>query len=110
MTRYGDWHKRAMCPHCGWHDEAPFGSVYHLMIDCCPKCGHETPGCVSRHNHMPEEDHWDIITMRWVYTSTWYNPWSWGDGHWQCLEELKGAEKVKNMEKIEKMEKLRYCG
>ena len=48
------WESRAVCGECGWHCEAPHGSVFHAMSarSVCPNCGNG-------------KDRFGIEIMRW---------------------------------------------
>lgn len=62
----GDWERHVVCP-CGWHTYAPFSSVFHTHIECCPKCGESN------------KSDWEVKTMRFVVarSGVWWNPFSW---------------------------------
>jgi len=40
------WESRAVCMECGWHCEAPHGSVFLALPvqNVCPKCGNDRKG------------------------------------------------------------------
>jgi hypothetical protein len=59
------WTKYGVCP-CGYHREAPFGNLFHIHVEVCPKCG-------------TDKDEWDVKTGKSVATGTWWKPWTWGD-------------------------------
>lgn len=83
------WHKRAVCPECGWHCEAPFGSLFHVHVECCPQCGTSK----GRNSYGP--DGWAIETMRWEVDRSgvvWWKPWTWfGVGRWAELHSWREA-------------------
>lgn len=59
-------------------------SGYEFAITPCPGCGHT----------YPEE--WGYGVYRWVSTSRWYNPFSWGDFKWENkLNERQSSGKEK---------------
>ena len=64
-----DFQTRVFCI-CGWSAFAPFGSAFHVHTKCCPKCG-------------ASKKDWKIFTVRWVSTSKFWNPNTWGSGHWE---------------------------
>jgi hypothetical protein len=72
-----DWHPRAICPECGWHAYAPFGSIFHVHVECCPSCGEHKTDCRSfRLGRVV----WEVKTMRRVIDtsgSVWWKPWTW---------------------------------
>ena len=60
------------CDHCGHSHRDPFGAriCNHPDInECCPDCG------------IPAK--WKDVVQRWVDTSVWYRPSTWGTGHWE---------------------------
>jgi hypothetical protein len=65
----GDWEYRAICP-CGYRWRVPHNSVYHIQDWICPKCGARGSKAVR-------------TICRWVSTSIWFLPWTWGRGHWE---------------------------
>jgi len=34
----GPWEVHAVCD-CGWWTYAPFGKIFHVHDECCPRCG-----------------------------------------------------------------------
>jgi len=62
--------KYAICPRCDAHYRAPFGSLFHLHFEACPKCGEE-------------KSHWPVRTLQWVSTSKLFSPKTWGTGRWE---------------------------
>ena len=41
MSDIRKWHARAVCPKCDWSIYAPFRSIFHVQVSCCPECGYE---------------------------------------------------------------------
>ena len=60
-----NWHIRACCL-CGWSKEVPFGDLFHLHVECCPRCG-------------TEKSQLSIRKQRFISLSKWWNPITWGD-------------------------------
>ncbi len=44
--------KYAICP-CGWFREAPFGKIFHIHAEVCPRCG-------------KEKHEWKVVTAKEV--------------------------------------------
>ena len=69
-AKLSNWHSRAVCPGCGWHVEAPFGELFYVHVDCCPKCG------------CDKDYTWKVKNMRCICVlrpnKTWWNPLTWG--------------------------------
>ena len=65
----GNWEYKAICP-CGYRWRVPHNSVYHIQDWICPKCGVRGSKAVG-------------TICRWVSTSIWFLPWTWGRGHWE---------------------------
>ena len=63
------WEKYAVCK-CGWRERVPFGDLFHLHVEVCPRCG-------------IEKFEMEIETARWVHTVVWWNPKTWGTGNWE---------------------------
>lgn len=63
------WDVYGVCP-CGFHTHAPFAMKAHIHMEVCPDCG------------TPKSD-WTVTTARWVSTAVWWNPLTWGSGHWE---------------------------
>ena len=85
MPNINKWHTRAICPKCGWHVYAPFGSVFHVHTSCCPECGYEKYDGhrLSRLYRTAQE--WEVKTMRWVTAAKLMKPSTWGTGNWETL-------------------------
>jgi hypothetical protein len=78
MSDLEKWHRRAVCPGCGWHTEATsLGGVPFLT--CCPECG-ERYSWTSRGRAS-----WSTRSMRWVRPERrLFRPSTWGlEGHWE---------------------------
>lgn len=97
MPHKTDWQTRAVCPSCGWHCYAPFGSIFHTHVECCPSCGeHKTDYASYRLGRIV----WEVKTMRWVIDSSnsvWWKPWTWcSQGRWETKsnERLVDANKT----------------
>jgi ribosomal protein S27AE len=73
------WHKRAICPKCGWHCEALFGDLFRVHIECCPRCGQEK----ESPNRLSGNKFWKIETMRWVAKPKLFD---WFAGEWEIKE------------------------
>jgi len=71
-----NWEIHGVCKMCGWHQYAPFGSVFHLHVNCCPDCGNPRKGFYN------EYDKWTTETMRWVSEAIWWKPSTWFKGKW----------------------------
>jgi hypothetical protein len=63
------WDKYCLCE-CGQHFRAPSGKVFFINYEVCPDCG------------IPK-DHWKLVIARFIPTSVWYDPSTWGDGRWE---------------------------
>jgi hypothetical protein len=92
--RRGDWHKRAVCPECYWHCEAPFGDLFHVHVKCCPRCGAEK-GTYQRGN-LAGNKSWEIETMRYhkeCQPLVWWKPSTWfaSSGRWLELYSSRGT-------------------
>ena len=78
MSDIEKWHRRAVCPGCGWHVEAtPLGNVPFLA--CCPECG-------ERYSWTSMgRAHWGTRSMRWVEPQkSLFRPSTWSlEGHWE---------------------------
>lgn len=86
-----EWHMRAICPECGWHTYAPFGSLYHVHYECCPKCGNKKG--TYRHGNLGGTVSWSIETMRLHVDRSnvvLWNPLTWmkSASNWQKLDEV----------------------
>jgi len=77
-SKRGPWIQRAVCP-CGWHEKAPYGNPLYIRLDVCPECG--TPK--ERWSYGVSYWNWKVKTMRWVSTSVWWRPSTWGTGYWE---------------------------
>ena len=75
VGRPGPWLKRAVCP-CGWNTYAPFGDLFQVPYEVCPECG-------TSKEHKGLWYNWRVKTMRWVSTSVWWRPSTWGTGYWE---------------------------
>lgn len=59
----GKWHELNRCEDCGHLFE------YGLV---CPECGKERDVLQGA-----------TASARWVSTSVWWKPWTWGSGRWE---------------------------
>jgi hypothetical protein len=67
------WHKRAVCPRCGWSFWLPIGR--HIQLGqpgdlICEGCG------------RPRDDTWAIVTAILARRGIWWKPWTW------CLSDV----------------------
>lgn len=74
------WQKYALCPRCSALYRAPFGSIFHIHFDVCPKCGQPKTEWRDLTNGNPA---WEIFTLRFIGTSRIFRPSTWGSGYWQ---------------------------
>lgn len=76
------WEQRAVCGNGHVLGIVPFGKLFHIHEEVCPTCGEpklrKQIGSWSFYN-------WEIKTMRRVFTGTWWNPFTWGNGEWEEL-------------------------
>lgn len=66
----GNWNVYGVCP-CGYKRIAPFGSLFHIFCEVCPRCGRD------------KDEEWELRTMRFVSDARIWNPSTWGEGHWE---------------------------
>ena len=92
MLREDKWHARAICPECGWHIYAPFRSVFHVHISCCPECGCEKYDGYSLSRLYRTVRGWEVKTMRWINTAKLMKPSTWRTGRWETLDSLEERE------------------
>jgi len=71
---YTDWRTYAVCTGCEAKHYAPFGKLFHVSFECCPRCGEPKYG-------------WPIQIMRWVNDGQMFRPATWGSGHWETKAE-----------------------
>lgn len=71
-----NWEIHGVCQICGWHQYAPFGDLFHLHVNCCPKCGNPRNGFNIDYNK------WTTDTMAWVSSAVWWKPSTWLNGKW----------------------------
>lgn len=64
------WYIYAKCPTCSSRYIAPFGNKVHIHREVCSECG-------------TAKSEWDLATERWVSDVVWWNPTTWGTGHWE---------------------------
>lgn len=54
------WEVRAFCE-CGWWTRAPFGSLFHVHVECCPSCG------ADKHDMRLKTSRWDKGASAWEF-------------------------------------------
>lgn len=63
------WNLHVVCS-CGWHGMSIGGGDPRYVRMLCPDCG-------------ADRSEWHVEKCRWIDTSKWYAPWTWGNGHWE---------------------------
>ena len=63
-----NWDTYGVCP-CGRHYKAHFGKLFFMHEKVCGDCG-------------TGKEEWELRTDKWISTSVWWNPTTWGDGYW----------------------------
>ena len=70
--KHTDFDQNAYCPKCDVYIGTPWmGNPFFLRNTTCPKCGY-----YSLRNTAV------MRVEKWVSTSVWYKPSTWGSGYW----------------------------
>lgn len=105
-----DWQAHAVCPNCKWHMIAPFGSLFHCHIECCPNCGN--PKGIYQRGNLAGNISWTIETMQFRYypgedDKTWWKKLTEGRrGNWisKEREEARHQEWLDEREERERLD------
>jgi len=69
-----NWRYYAVCIECGWKKYAPFASIFHANVKCCPNCG-------------LDENDFELKKMRLNSSKVkWFNPFTWDDHYWETFK------------------------
>ena len=67
------WQHYAVCSDCGWKKYAPFASLFHANVKCCPECG---------------KNSFSLKKMRLNNSKVkWFNPFTWNEHYWEEFNE-----------------------
>ena len=61
---------------CGYTEDAPFGLPDTTVRNSCPNCRFY-------------KGRWTIIQESFVSDAKWWNPLTWGNGHWEEIRRIK---------------------
>lgn len=89
IDKDGQWQTHYVCQNCGyvmsnrmWTIKSPIVGVQLYFLEECSECEQKKEITIDDESKFLING-WDTISLRFIKTSKWYNPYSWGNGYWE---------------------------